>query len=210
MRSCRAVTLPVLLLAAAACPAFGADPEDFHFRVPTPRTPGPIVRRGQPLCLLPIRPEEYQHRWPTWNATCRRGLTAFPADALMQACRKRHLEHGRAAAPERLAWCSDPMILHVDDTHFISFLGWDHGRLVLFDNQAGLFDCTPQWFAAHYRWDGAALVIGTPSPPVLLLLYGPDAVAVACGAGALFLLGWYFLARRKVGANAALKAPAPA
>ncbi len=139
------------------------------------------------------------------------GPHGVSADALMQACRKHGISNMAVRlAPERLAWCSDPMILHVDDTHFISFLGWDHGRLVLFDNQAGLYDCTPEWFAAHYRWDGAALLIGTPSPPILVLLYGPEAAAVACAAGALLLFGWCVLGRRRAGANAVLKAPSPA
>lgn len=57
-----------------------------------------------------------------------------------------------------------PAILHVNGNHYIVLTGWDKGRLVVFDNNYGLADCSPKWFQEHYRWDGIALVVGHPPP----------------------------------------------
>jgi ABC-type bacteriocin/lantibiotic exporter with double-glycine peptidase domain len=139
------------------------------------------------------------------------GPQGVSAEGLTQACRSNRVAcMAVRLVPERLNWCSNPMVLHVNDTHFISFLGWDQGRLLLFDNQIGLFDCTPGWFTAHYRWDGAAIVVGMPSPPILLMLYGPQAGSIACGLAALLLLGRWLLWRRTAARpTPALAAPAP-
>lgn len=54
-----------------------------------------------------------------------------------------------------------PAILHVNDSHFIGFVGTtEEGLLLLFDNAVGLLDCTPEWFDERYRWGGDALVMG--------------------------------------------------
>ena len=211
MRPSYAITLAVVLLAVAAHPAAAEQPEDFRLRYQTPRTPAQscgvdslyVCARSSGATTLSL-------------ANLERDLPLGPhgvtVESLTSACRT----HGVSAAavrlaPERLRWCSSPMLLHVNDDHFISFFGWDEGRLLLFDNQIGLFDCTLEWFDTHYRWDGAALLVGTPSPAVLLLLYGPTFAAGACGVGALLLLGWYFLGKRRFArANAPARAPAPA
>jgi len=61
---------------------------------------------------------------------------------------------------DRLARSGVPAVLHVNGDHFVSLLGEESGRLVLFDNRIGLFDCTHAWFWEHYAWDGSALVFG--------------------------------------------------
>ena len=61
-----------------------------------------------------------------------------------------------------LKYVSNPLILHVSDNHFIAFLGMENGRLLLFDNGIGLFECSTDWFNDHYEWRATALVIGTP------------------------------------------------
>jgi hypothetical protein len=206
----RAVMPSLVLLAAVAGHAMGAAPEDVHVRYATPRTPDQscgvdslyVCARASGSASLSLAALERD---------LKPGVNGVSAEELVQTCRTHGIPNlAVRLAPERLAWCNEPMILHVNETHFISFLGWDQEHLLLFDNQIGLFDCTPQWFSAHYRWDGAAVVVGTPSPSILLLIYGPVAAAGFCGAGALLLLGRVFFGSRKVGANVALKVPAPA
>ncbi len=55
-----------------------------------------------------------------------------------------------------------PAILHVNGSHYVALTGRDEGRLVVFDNNYGLLDCSPEWFQKNYRWDGIALVVGHP------------------------------------------------
>jgi hypothetical protein len=68
--------------------------------------------------------------------------------------------------------CACPLIMHVNDNHFITYLGKKEDRLILFDNGIGLFDCTRGWFTKYYRWDGAAIMLGPPSPGMALSMYG--------------------------------------
>ncbi len=51
-----------------------------------------------------------------------------------------------------------PAILHVNGDHFIVFLHIENSRLVLFDSEIGLYDCSSQWFSRHYLWEGTVLV----------------------------------------------------
>lgn len=60
----------------------------------------------------------------------------------------------------RLMRSGSPAVLHVDGDHFIAVLGEESGRMVVFDNRIGLFDCTRDWFRDHYEWGGASLVLG--------------------------------------------------
>lgn len=57
-----------------------------------------------------------------------------------------------------------PAILHINDSHYVVLAGREEGRFVVFDNNYGLLDCTPQWFRENYHWDGIALVVGHPPP----------------------------------------------
>ncbi len=86
-----------------------------------------------------------------------------------------------------------PMILHVQGNHFLALLGVEDGRLVLFDNRVGLLDCTPEWFSKKYRWDGIALAVGTPSPPLVFAVYGPGLLVLVCGVGLFICVLRYLL-----------------
>jgi ABC-type bacteriocin/lantibiotic exporter with double-glycine peptidase domain len=55
-----------------------------------------------------------------------------------------------------------PAILHVDDDHFIVFLGMDRQRMLIFDNGIGYYDSTPEWFEKHYQWNNTALLLKKP------------------------------------------------
>ncbi|MDR1382534.1 MAG: hypothetical protein LBJ67_01605 [Planctomycetaceae bacterium] len=55
-----------------------------------------------------------------------------------------------------------PAILHVDDDHFIVFLGMDRQRMLVFDNGVGYYDSTPEWFEKHYQWNNTALLLQKP------------------------------------------------
>ena len=46
-----------------------------------------------------------------------------------------------------------PAILHVNESHFVAFLGLDGDRLVIFDSSMGLLDCTLGWFRERYQWN---------------------------------------------------------
>ncbi|MBY0231888.1 MAG: hypothetical protein K2W96_21610 [Gemmataceae bacterium] len=76
-----------------------------------------------------------------------------------------------------------PAVLHVDGRHFIGYVGTtDEGRLLLFDNGAGLIDCDPAWFAERYRWRGDCLVVGDVPSPWLAGLLDPWFAVPACAA----------------------------
>jgi hypothetical protein len=98
--------------------------------------------------------------------------------------------------PHRLSWCHQPMILHVNDEHYVAFLGWDGDRMLIFDNAFGLFDCSPEWFAKRYAWRGVAIAVGTPSLRLLFLRFGPTAGIVTCTVAACWIVSRIITARR--------------
>lgn len=55
-----------------------------------------------------------------------------------------------------------PAVLHVNENHFIAYLGEKKGQMVLFDNQVGVFSCSIRTFKKRYRWSGTALRLGSP------------------------------------------------
>ncbi len=85
----------------------------------------------------------------------------------------------------RISGWDNRMVLHVQGRHFITLTGTEEGRLIVFDNSVGLIDCTPEWFAEHYRWNGVALVLGPPPPSVALRKWGPGFAVVVAGLLAL-------------------------
>jgi hypothetical protein len=58
-----------------------------------------------------------------------------------------------------LAELGCPAILHVNGNHFIVFLEDRDGRLLIFDDLVGLFDCSHEWFDQVYNWPGECLLI---------------------------------------------------
>jgi len=61
---------------------------------------------------------------------------------------------------EQLIAGDRPAILHVDQHHYIAFLGSNQSGVVLFDSHGGLISCPVERFAASYDWHGTALVFG--------------------------------------------------
>jgi hypothetical protein len=53
-----------------------------------------------------------------------------------------------------------PAVLHVDGNHYIAYMGHEAGRVHVFDNSIGDYDCSPEYFKKRYRWPGLALVVG--------------------------------------------------
>lgn len=98
----------------------------------------------------------------------------------------------------RLASWRNPAVLHVSGGHFVTLLGSEDGRLVVFDNAVGTLDCTPEWFDGRYGWEGVAVVLGPPAPDMVFRTHGPAAAlaAAACLAAGLLLAGLRALARR--------------
>ncbi len=89
-----------------------------------------------------------------------------------------------------------PMILHVNQNHYIALLGREEGDLLVFDSRAGLLKCTDGWFGSTYDWDGTALAVGPLSPYMVYALYGRWASA-ALAASAVFLAAWLAIARQR-------------
>jgi ABC-type bacteriocin/lantibiotic exporter with double-glycine peptidase domain len=87
-----------------------------------------------------------------------------------------------------LVECGQPLLLHVNQDHFIALLGVEKGRLVLFDNRGGLFDCTPEWFSAHYQWEGVAVIFGPPPPSLFVSMHRTWFASSVLAAGSLLLL----------------------
>ncbi len=123
------------------------------------------------------------------------GSNGWSLDDLAGACRdggvSTHIV--RAELDQLVSW-GNPAVLHVRGAHYITYLGSEDGRLLIFDNSVGLIDCTRDWFAAAYTWDGIAVVVGTPSPRMLLALRWRAGIAAACvlgGLGILLALHWH-------------------
>jgi len=100
----------------------------------------------------------------------------------------------RTTVPGLVA-CGGPMIVHVSESHYVSLLGVDDGRLVVFDNAVGLLDCTPAWFSSHYdSTEHAAVFFGDPSLYMLALSWGKEAAVMCCVVGLVCTL---FLCRQR-------------
>jgi len=84
-------------------------------------------------------------------------------------------------------------ILHVQGGHFVTFLGIENGRIILFDNSVGVIDCTQEWFEKHYAGDGTAILLGPPPPEIVLRRHWVKIGVV----GSLVLCGLALSARRR-------------
>ena len=120
------------------------------------------------------------------------GPNGVSLDALAQAARGRGVATTvvRTDLAHLTKW-GKPAILHVHGSHYITLLGVEEDRVILFDNGAGLIDSPADILTEHYHWDGVALVLSPPSPEVELRRYGPGAALLALG-----LVGGLIAARR--------------
>jgi LPXTG-motif cell wall-anchored protein len=122
------------------------------------------------------------------------GPKGLSVEELSVACRARGISVMAVRTDlEKLKRLQNPMILHVGQSHFIAFLGFKEGKLLIFDNSTGLFECTPELFNRVYSWQGVALIIGTPSPYAVLLRYQTPGLFLA----GIVLAGGIFFFQRK-------------
>jgi prepilin-type N-terminal cleavage/methylation domain-containing protein/prepilin-type processing-associated H-X9-DG protein len=107
------------------------------------------------------------------------GPLGVSLDALSEACRSVSVySTALRMSPAKVRYLGNPMILHVNGSHYIAVLGEEGDRLLIFDNSAGLVDCTRDFFSTQYQWDGVALTVGFPSPHLAAKLYGPRVIAI--------------------------------
>jgi ABC-type bacteriocin/lantibiotic exporter with double-glycine peptidase domain len=81
----------------------------------------------------------------------------------------------------QLVETDQPTILHVNQHHFIAFLGSRDTRLILFDSRFGLISCSVDKFVDLYNWEGTALVFGPPAPWWERFLQWPTIGLLAAG-----------------------------
>ncbi len=63
-------------------------------------------------------------------------------DDLVSCCRKRAITTTVVRTNiDSLGSCGYPLLLHVNKGHFVALVGDENGRLTMFDNAIGLFDC---------------------------------------------------------------------
>jgi hypothetical protein len=100
----------------------------------------------------------------------------------------------QATLDQVLAW-NQPAVLHVNGKHFISFLGGRDGRMWIFDNSAGLYDCDRAWFDGFYKFDGTTLVLGAIPQPWFLWLSSQYFIPACLGLLAIAVLARYTVFR---------------
>ncbi len=163
---------------AAAAPA----PEDFQLRYRTP--PAADLYCGVDCLYVALRSAgtqgiSLQHLQEVVSP----GANGVSIDMLQRASRSQGIFATTLQLdPGVLAYCRSPMILHVNERHFVTFLGIEDGHILLFDSALGLFDCSREWFLTHYEWDGVSLVVGLPSPGLVAWILGPLWACVGLGA----------------------------
>lgn len=109
-------------------------------------------------------------------------------EAITQECRTRGVQTWAIRTDlDTLAKCRNPAILHVQNSHYVVFLGRDGDRYLVFDNSGGVLACTREWFEEQYEWDGAALLIGSPPPALVLRAHALSFGLVSLGLAAIGL-----------------------
>lgn len=109
------------------------------------------------------------------------------------------------ASLARLTEAHLPAVLLVNGDHFVTLVGTDEDRLLLFDNAYGLADCTPEWFAQRYRWDGVAIVHGS----AMLDVFVSHSAAAGWLLAAALAAAAFFLTRRRSTGNSRTDHTAP-
>jgi hypothetical protein len=72
-----------------------------------------------------------------------------------------------------------PSVLYVNQSHYIALLSGSDDRLRVYDNAVGLFECNAGAFRQHYRWDGIAVVIGSPQS-IAARVFGSAWTTIGC------------------------------
>lgn len=167
--------------------AVGAGEKTFHLRYRVPPTPS--VSCGIDCLYVGLR---LSGKEDVTLAFLEKELPLGPhgisVEAMAESGRRRNVTVTTIRTSlDAIAGCGNPTVLHVNSNHFVVLLGSEDGRLVLFDNGVGLFDCTPDYFLARYKWEGVALVFGPLPPSILLSLHGP-ALALLFGGLTCFCL----------------------
>lgn len=96
---------------------------------------------------------------------------------------------------EQLSRWKSPAILHVQNKHFITFLGIEGDRVVLFDNAVGVLDCSTDFFSYRYGNTYTAVLLGVPPPEVFLRVRATE--IIICVTVAALLVAALVLRRRK-------------
>lgn len=109
---------------------------------------------------------------------------------ILSACHRRSIvAHAIRTDLDGLQKIESPTILYVNRHHFVTFLGTFGGRMQVFDNSYGLYECTPEWFANAYTWEGMALVVGPLPVSFCVRLYG-SYFCLGLAVATLLLVGW--------------------
>jgi hypothetical protein len=95
---------------------------------------------------------------------------------------------------ESLVIVQNPCILHVNDSHYVVYLGNEGHSQIVFDNSIGLMALPPGAFDKRYTWDGMALVIGTPPPHMIFRHYAVPSLIL--GAGLAGCACWFVASTR--------------
>jgi len=104
-----------------------------------------------------------------------RGVTV---EQILKACTENKLSAAAVRVyPSRVPTWTNPTLLHVNDDHFIAFLGSSDNQVTIFDIHLGLFHTSHQRFQKMYGWRGAAIVIGALPPELVFSLYWPYLLA---------------------------------
>lgn len=175
-------------LFAVTLPAAGAERDDYRLRYQVPPTPARACGVDcLYTCLRALGNEGLS------LADLEKQLPPGPQGVSLESIRSVCRANGVRATPVRtdlnqLKAITNPVILHVNDSHYLALLGWEDGRMIVFDNVVGVYDCTPERWSSWYEWGGTALILGTPPPRVVLSLYGPSLLLAAGGVGLLGLI----------------------
>jgi hypothetical protein len=118
------------------------------------------------------------------------GPKGVTVEGLLTECDKRGVMAIAARMnPKRIPDYGNPMILHVNGSHFIALLETQGDDLLVFDNAYGLLRIPRDLWSSIYSWDGTGVIVGFPTPFECVGLYGRLLIAT-CG-GFLILVFLY-------------------
>ena len=157
------VAVTLLTLALTAPKGWCADESEFRLRAPMVPTPSQTCGLHSLYVCAKVAGKSFVNVRELHETAAPLDPRGTKASDLLKWARDYDLpvEALRTDAQTLKRWRL-PAVLHVNGNHYIALLGEEDGRLVVFDNNIGLFDCSTQWFENRYRWDGVAIVVGDP------------------------------------------------